>query len=210
MVDIITSESLFELWRREKYDKQLQKLDPEFFRKVIQYTEEKEAILEAQKSKGSIFSSEIEKTQRQLDSIKKITKELYELRENKLLFLALVSSRLNEKEDLSNMLEEEKRFYHDVLEILNSYRSNVLLNILSKKLPSLEEKPKSIKTDALKEEPEDNTKLIRMLHPVPKFVGEDLNIYGPFEEEEVCNLPRKAADVLISKSRAEEIKVESP
>ena len=38
-------------------------------------------------------------------------------------------------------------------------------------------------------------------------MGEDLKIYGPFEKEDVSNIPRKVAEVLIKKNRAEEIKI---
>lgn len=49
------------------------------------------------------------------------------------------------------------------------------------------------------------TKLIRFLHPVPRFVGRELEVYGPFDQEDVANLPREIAEVLITKGRAEEI-----
>ena len=41
---------------------------------------------------------------------------------------------------------------------------------------------------------------------MPKFVGRDLEVYGPFEEEDIANLPGEIADILILKNRAEEIK----
>ena len=51
-----------------------------------------------------------------------------------------------------------------------------------------------------------NAKIIRFLNHVPKFVGKELEDYGPFEEEDIANLPSEIADVLISKGSAEEIK----
>ena len=51
-----------------------------------------------------------------------------------------------------------------------------------------------------------SNKLIRFIHAVPKFVGKDLEDYGPFEEEDIANLPAEIADVLIIKGRVEEIK----
>ena len=47
--------------------------------------------------------------------------------------------------------------------------------------------------------------MIKFNHAVPKFVGEDLEVYGPFEENDMANLPSKIADVLVSKGRAEEM-----
>lgn len=49
------------------------------------------------------------------------------------------------------------------------------------------------------------TKMIRFVNAVPKFVGKELEEYGPFEEEDVANLPTELANVLIEKGRAEEI-----
>ena len=43
---------------------------------------------------------------------------------------------------------------------------------------------------------------------MPKFVGPELEEYGPFEEEDIANLPAEIADVLISKAKADEIKEE--
>jgi hypothetical protein len=53
---------------------------------------------------------------------------------------------------------------------------------------------------------ETETKLVRFLHAVPKFVGKELEEYGPFAEEDIANLPSEIADVLINKERVEEIK----
>lgn len=49
------------------------------------------------------------------------------------------------------------------------------------------------------------TKVIRFIHAVPKFLGKQLEIYGPFEEEDISTLPSELADVLIRKGRAEQI-----
>lgn len=49
------------------------------------------------------------------------------------------------------------------------------------------------------------TRLIRFLHPVPRFVGRELEVYGPFDQEDIANLPIEIAEVLINKGRAEEL-----
>ena len=51
-----------------------------------------------------------------------------------------------------------------------------------------------------------DTKLVRFLYSVPKFVGKELEEYGPFEEEDIANLPIEIAKVLIDKGRVEEVK----
>lgn len=200
---IITYETLYELLRREKYRKELQVLDTNFFQNVIHYLEEKKSILSSQKTKNSIFaSSEIQKTQKTLENIQKILKELYERRETKIIQLALFASRINEKQDLSAMLPQEAEMYKDLLNILGSYREGILNNVLSTKLPVIIEKPKEIKV-----EKKDKTKLVKFIYATPKFMGDDLNTYGPFEEEDLVNLPEKVAKVLIKNKRVEEMKI---
>ena len=50
--------------------------------------------------------------------------------------------------------------------------------------------------------------LVRFIHAVPKFVGSDLAIYGPFDENDVASLPKDVSEILINKKRAEEVKAD--
>lgn len=201
MSDInITYETIYELLRKEKYETELQPLPQTFFSNVIEYLGEKQTILESQKSQNSIFSKETEKTEKQIQNVKRILKELYEKRENKIIQLTLFSSRTNLSHEYQNMLPEEQEFFNSLLKLLDNYRTGILDNILNLKFPVLSP-PKDIKT-----ENKETSKLIRFIHPVPKFVGEDLKIYGPFSEEDIANIPARAAQILITKKRAYEIK----
>jgi DNA replication initiation complex subunit (GINS family) len=46
---------------------------------------------------------------------------------------------------------------------------------------------------------------VRFLAPVPKFVGKDLRVFGPFEEGATAELPDVIAQILIKKGRAQEM-----
>ena len=109
---IITYEKLYEVLRLEKYKKELQKIDSDFFPKVIKYLEEKKAILQAQESKDSVFASQsVAKTKRQLENTKMILKELYERREGKIIQMALFNSRTNvDLQETDSLLGEEVNF----------------------------------------------------------------------------------------------------
>jgi len=48
-------------------------------------------------------------------------------------------------------------------------------------------------------------KKLKFIHAVPTFVGDDLKEYGPFEEEDVAEIPLRAANIIIEKGRAEEV-----
>lgn len=195
---VITYETLYELSRREKQRSELQKLSPNFFKNVLSYLQEKTKIMESQKSKDSVFSKEAAKTAKDLENTKKIIRDLYEKREHKILELALSDSRLKEETDTA-MLNEEKKLYKEILDILNQYRISILFSLLSNKPPEIKKIIKKIKKE------KETIRLVRFIKAVPKFIAPDLNIYGPFEPEDILNIDSQIAKVLIHKKRAEEI-----
>ena len=210
---IITYETLFELLQREKERADLQRLEPTFFSDTISYIKDKKKIVEA-KSDSVFAIDEKKKTERQLENIYKILKELYERREKKIISLALDKSRTKSNLiDTTALLREEKVVFDAIAELLDNYRESILYSILNEKMPFMQQfqgnqdkKPKTDFTTAL--ELKRQTRLVRFTYPVPKFVGPELEEYGPFGEEDIANLPTEVADVLISKSKAEEIKEE--
>ncbi len=197
---IVTYDLIYEILRKEKYEPEVQNLPENFYSKVIEYLKEKQLIVETQKSQQSIFSGETAKTEKQVQNIKKLLKEIYERRENKIIQLAIFASRSGTKLDLSNMLQEEQEFFKATSDSLSLYRKGILYNLLELKHPKIS-KPKDIKTDG-----EETTKLIRFTSSVPKFMGEDLNVYGPFYSDDIASLPAKATSLLIKTKRAQEIK----
>ncbi len=202
----ITYETLFELLRREKERSELQKLDSSFFANLLRYLKDKQTIITKQQT--DLFSlEEKKKTQEQLENVKRIIKELYNKREKKIVSMAIDKSRNNSSiVDNSVFLKQEKELFDNTVKILNMSRDNILFNIIELKEPlSLEGvtvEKREIKGE--KEEKKD-TKLVRFLSAVPKFVGKELEEYGPFEEEDIASLPVEIANVLINKGRGEEI-----
>lgn len=206
---VITYETLFELLKREKERADLQKLEPTLFSDVISYVKDKKKIAEVKND--SVFAlEERKKTERQLENIYKILKELYERREKKIITLALDKSRTKSNLiDTTALLKEEKVFFDALTHLLDTYRDAILYSVLNEKMPfmqSIEDKHKEDFKTAL--ELKNPTKLVRFGHHVPKFVGPELEEYGPFEEEDIANLPAEIANVLIGKDKAEEIKEE--
>src|SRR3989338_6952450 len=115
---VITYETLFELLKRERERTDLQKLEPTFFSDTISYIKDKKKIIEAKEE--SVFApEEKKKTERQLDNIYKILKELYERREKKIMSLALDKSRTNSNLiDTTALLKEEKVFFEALTGLL--------------------------------------------------------------------------------------------
>tara|TARA_Y100000294_G_scaffold125461_1_gene116874 strand:+ start:393 stop:1034 length:642 start_codon:yes stop_codon:yes gene_type:complete len=204
----ITYEALFEILKREKDTADLQKLEPDFFNDFVDYLNEKKKLLEKD---DALFSyDEKKKVDRQIDNAKRIIKEIYERREKKIIDIALIKSRTkSDILDKSNFLENEKIFFNGVFKVLDEFRNNVIINIMTGNSPELkvenETKEKEIQAKT-EENKQKTTKLVRFLYSVPKFVGKELEEYGPFEEEDIANLPSEIADLLISKEKVEEIK----
>lgn len=205
---VITYETLFELLHREKERTDLQKMEPAFFSDVIGYIKDKKKILGA---KDSTFAQEERrKTERQLENIYKIIKEIYERREKKIILLALDKSRTKSNLiDTSSLLKEEKVVFEALSDLLDTYRDSILYSVLNEQMPFMQPIAKAPKEEFRPaSELKKPTKLVRFISYMSKFVGPELEEYGPFDEEDIASLPFEVADVLISKGKAEEIKEE--
>ena len=200
MTNLITYETLFEILQKEKARKELQKLDEDFNSSFIRYLDEKTSILNSQKSKDSIFSNEVQKTEKQVDNIRRIIKDLYERRDRKIVEAALFSARNPKKiqQMESAMLQEEKDLLEKLTMNLSNSRELILNNLLVGKKPELKER------EIAKEE----NVLVKFVSAVPKFIGIDNNTYGPFEREDISSLPIQISIILINKKRAEKIEIE--
>jgi len=140
------------------------------------------------------------KTLNEITNIKKIIKELYEKRERKIIELVINKSRTNSSLITGqNLLPEEISLHDLLLKMLNENRKNVLHSTLD---------IEKIKINRAKKETVQNMKLIKFKKEVDKFVGKELEIYGPFKIEDVANVPVEIADILIQKEKAEAVKVE--
>jgi len=206
----ITYETLFELLKREKDMTDLQKLEPSFFDNFIEYLNEKKDMMSRD---DALFSyDEKKKVEKQIDNARRLIKEIYERREKKILNIALIKSRTKSHViDTSSLLDNEKKFLEEIEKVLNAYRENVIYHIMDgKQVSQIKHQEKEAKeeinaaSDA--EEETKTTKLVRFLYPVPKFVGTELEEYGPFAEEDIANLPAEIADLLVGKGKVEEIR----
>jgi DNA replication initiation complex subunit (GINS family) len=202
----LSYETLFDLLKREKERADLQKLDEGFFNSLVEFIKEKK---HASQNPSLVSFDEKRNLEREAENIKKLLIDLYGKREKKIIGLALDKSRTKSTiVDTSTLLKEEKEFFDALIALFDRYRNGILFNILDGRLPFVEEK-ESVDVGSKKSEgniEKKNTKLVRFIHAVPKFIGEELEEYGPFEEEDIANLPVNIADLLIAKGRAEEIK----
>lgn len=202
---IISYETLFEILRNEKNREDLQKLDDNFLDDISSYVNEKRNSVNEQLNLYS--DDERMKANKQLVNIRSMLKELYDKRERKIILMALNKSRTNTIMNLSVMLPYEKELFDNLVELFTSNRDKFMLK-------AFEVKERKIKKEVIEDEDDEDdeeksedveTKLVRFINSVPKFMGKELEVYGPFEEEDVASLPLEIADLLIKKGRAEEL-----
>ncbi|MAG15832.1 hypothetical protein CMO88_02115 [Candidatus Woesearchaeota archaeon] len=194
----VTYDSIFEILMREKSKEELQKLSPEFFKDLVKYVSDKRKSASSEAT-DTFSLEEKERASKQLQNIKRMMTELYERREKKIMNMSMIRSRTGaDIIDTTPLLSEEKMFFDAIVAQLDYYRNSILFKLLNAQPMSAEEKPEIPETKK-------NTKLIRFLHDVPKFVGKELEVYGPFVEEDMANIPSEMADILIKKGRAEEV-----
>ncbi len=195
----VTYDSIFEILMREKGREDLQKLSPEFFTELVAYISEKRKAASTEAT-DSFSLEEKERASKQLQNVSRMLVELYERREKKILSMSMIRSRTNaDIIDTTSLLSEEKMLFDAVVAQLDYYRNQILFRVLNAQ-PTAAEKARENAA-----EQKGDTKLVRFLHAVPKFVGRELEVYGPFVEEDMANLPSDIADVLIGKGRAEEV-----
>ncbi len=202
----ITYETLFDILRHEKNTGELQNLNKFFYDDVVSYLKAKQDILN--NTEGGFSETEKEKTLAQLQNIKKILKEIYEKREKKIIDIALNKAKTgSDIVDLSSLLPQERKFFDIMVKLFSNNRNEVLNKIINGQQPTLNEviKPKKEEKDNTEEE-QITKKKIKFIHPVPKFLGKDLETYGPYNSDEIAELPKELADILIRKGRAEEIR----
>ncbi len=184
-----TYDTLFEFVRREKSREDLQKIEPSFYLDVMNYLQDKAKSFA--QSNNNVFAEEEQvKLQKQITNIKLLLRDIYEWREKKIMHMALIKSRtLSSVIDTSSLLEEEKQLFNDLLAIFSQHRNTILNHLLGKQ--------QSIQTS--------EKIIITFLQPVPKFVGRNLELYGPYELGNVATIPKELALVLIAKGRAREV-----
>jgi len=164
------------------------------------------------------------------ENINYLFKDFLRIREIKLINSALSLQEI----DLKEVIEAEKLFYQNLVSAIKGFQKLKALtlyetldelpkdeikqgeqNILEKveennsKIKQIEEiieAPPSLINDIEQEKKTDyNYTLIRIIKKAPPLVGIDLINYGPFEENDVVNLPYKNAKILIYEKFAEKI-----
>ncbi len=187
----ITYETLFDILRREKSRDELQKLSPGFYRDVAHYLDEKLKVSHEQ--------SPLDDNALKILNIKKMIRELHDRREKKILLMAMDRARTGSNlAPTDGMLPEELEMYDEMTTLIQKFRTGILSRLLAAQQPLV---PTIQKTTT------DKQKNITLLfkEAVPKFLGRNLETYGPFNVDEIANLPEEIGHLLVKQGKAETI-----
>jgi len=200
---VLTYETLFEFLRKEKSQDEIQELPHSFFSDLTIYLVDKKNQIESKVELDSFINTKKGKLNSQTENAIRIVREIYDRREKKIIMLAVNKARTESNIiDTSNLLREEKKMFDALVEELIKFRKGIVNCILTGKTPEVcsyetYEKPKEPEV----EKKETANKKVHFLEPVPKFVGKELEVYGPFETDESAELPSDIADLLVRKGR---------
>lgn len=173
---MLTFEKIRDFERAERESRELQQLPENIIVEISEYIRKKEAT--AEKSSYDIL---------EIENAKKIVRSFFELREKKIVDLALYSVRTQLPVD--NLLPVEERMFA------------VLVNEIKKFREEFGEEMKKQATEITET-------AYRIKKSIPEFVGPDMKVYKLNENDIVDNLPKPLNELLLKEGVIEEVRKE--
>jgi DNA replication factor GINS len=186
-------DKLFEIWKSEKSNEELQPLKSDFYEKAFNFVKKlnkNESAIDPNSIKGILLKIERER-------VKNIISGLIEVRFKKIYKSLIEGVPLS----LDYMTKEEETIYNKILEglqFLNNFKAESLNG------------ESFNKSDLRNEITETKTLiLLRFNKDVPAIMGADMKPYGPFSKEDLAILPLENANALIYKNVAKKINLKT-
>ncbi len=192
-------ERLRRAWEMEREKTELQNIPDEFLREMRRYSEE----LNKTPTDPGILTGSITKKERRF-----VGQMLRELTENRLRKIVTKELR-GEPIDAQAMTPEEQRLHANLRQLLLGYRQGA--DIPEAEAPPTVQVPRPAprpSVPAPREAPEGDLVVVRFLKPLPAIMGVDMKAYGPFDPEDVANIPRRNALNLIRRGIAKLVDIE--
>jgi DNA replication initiation complex subunit (GINS family) len=201
-MELITYETIRNAHRAEKED-ELQKLQEGFFASVRSWFAHKE------KMKDTTSLLEIE-------NAKKLLEDIINRRERKIVLAAL--STIRGQLPPTNLNDEERKFFDEIVNALKSFRNDMnekfrsYADIVEEKVEDAKKIIEELKPEDKKEEKIENIfvkpngkLMVKILSELPRFVGPNLESYGPLKIGDIITLPEELGKLLVSRKVAENI-----
>ncbi len=180
---MITFKDIYDASKKERYSEKLQELPEKFILEVTEYLKEKKKM--SLKNEDD-FSEIVVKTKKQLENAGIYFKELMNRRRRKILNLVLIAAETGiSKRDFDNMLNFEKELFENLMKCTESFDKKIN-DVLNPKKAKINENEKIV----FKEE-------------VGEFVDLEGKKIGGFKKDEVVELPKQIANILIEDGKAE-------
>lgn len=174
---------LYEAWKKEKENNELQLLPKDFYAKLAEYSRKMRAesrMLDEKTTRARLLM-------REFKNVQKMVKELVLLRHDK-----SVKKVMSGETTTESLTQEEEKLVKDILPSFESFQA-LLKDILGGRTPQAEvrEKPKK--------------RVVRFTKEIPAIIGADMKTYGPFKPEDVASLPQENAKILVKQGVAVEV-----
>jgi len=179
-------DKLYEAWRKEKENPEVQTIPRDFYARLADYMKkirEESRMLDQKTTKAKLI-------QREFENAKRMVGELIRLRRMKALRKTLTGKTV----PTDALTEEETKFHREILPLAESYQT-FLKDIQKGRVSKVEREEKPQKM------------LLRFLQEIPAIVGADMKAYGPFKPEDIATLPVENAKILIKQGVAVELEV---
>jgi DNA replication factor GINS len=179
-------QELCEVWKRELENVDLEKLPPDFYIRVADYSRklrEETRMLDKRTLKATLFRKE-------MHNVKRMVHELIQTRCQKMI------NKLTRCEEIPHdvLTAEEEEVYMRISPFAETMW-NLATEILRGHPPKVSVEQEHKRTT------------LRFLKDVPAIIGADLKTYGPFKAEDVASLPIENAKMLVRQSLAERVEV---
>ncbi len=175
---------LYEAWTKERETLEIQALPKDFYVKLAGYMKrmkEESRMLDEKTVRAKLL-------RRESNNVKKMVKELIQLRYEKALRKAM-DDEVVAKEALTY---EEEKMLGEVSPSIESHQT-LLKDILGGRSPRID----------VKEKPK--TMILRFIQEIPAIIGADMRTYGPFKPEDIASLPVENARILAKQGVAVEV-----
>ncbi|MFZ8800680.1 MAG: hypothetical protein ACO2ON_00665 [Candidatus Nanopusillus sp.] len=177
--------------QKEKEKKTLQNLQKDFYVKVSELLKKYKKQLEAYKSDSKEYREVIAT----LDRLKESLSELINIRISKIIS----NTVLEVKEDLNiiseDSLEEEERLLYSIIKkILKSYKENIQNKIVNGEEIDINKFFLDINSNVVLHQNKIDKKIVIIKNQLPKIVGPNGKIYGPFKVGDIMILNTNFAE----------------
>ncbi|MFP3256409.1 MAG: hypothetical protein RXO36_01170 [Candidatus Nanopusillus acidilobi] len=179
--------------QKEKEKKTLQNLQKDFYVKVSELLKKYKKQLEAYKSDSKEYREVIAT----IDRLKESLSELINIRISKIMS----NTVLEVKEDLNiisedTLGEEEKLLYSLIKKILKSYKENIQSKIINGEEIDINKFFSDININASLYQNKIDKKIVVIKNQLPKIVGPNGKIYGPFKVGDIIIIDNNFAEKL--------------